>query len=69
MGILISLTRQIIFLIPLILIFPAVWGIDGVMYAGPIADGAALLLAIFLSWREMRRVSQAERLEIPPDAP
>ena len=43
MGILISLTRQIIFLIPLILIFPAIWGIDGVMYAGPIADAAALL--------------------------
>lgn len=30
-----------LFLIPLILIFPLVMGIDGVMYAGPIADGAA----------------------------
>ena len=41
LGIVVSLTRQVIFLLPLILIFPVFLGIDGVMYAGPIADGAA----------------------------
>ena len=34
LGIVVSLTRQIIFLLPLILIFPVFMGIDGVMYAG-----------------------------------
>ncbi len=53
-GILLSLTRQIIFLLPLILIFPRFLGIDGVMYAGPIADGAAALLAFWLIFREMK---------------
>ena len=41
LGVLLSLTRQILFLLPLIVIFPIFMGIDGVMYAGPIADAAA----------------------------
>lgn len=36
-----SLTRQVLFLLPLIIIFSLIMGIDGVMYAGPIADAAA----------------------------
>ncbi len=54
MGMLVSLTRQIIFLLPLILLLPLMLGIDGVMYAGPIADGAAAALAMFLVVREIR---------------
>lgn len=54
LGIVVSLTRQIIFLLPLILIFPLFMGIDGVMYAGPIADGAAALVAIIFAEREMK---------------
>ncbi len=59
-GILLSLTRQIIFLLPLIVIFPAIWGIDGVMYAGPIADAAAAILAVFLVVGEMRHMEQRD---------
>ena len=55
LGIVVSLTRQIIFLLPLILIFPLFMGIDGVMYAGPIADGAAAIVAIGYSVRELKR--------------
>ena len=40
-GAVVSLTRQILFLLPLIIIFPIFIGIDGVMYADPIADGTA----------------------------
>ena len=54
LGIVVSLTRQVIFLLPLILIFPLFMGIDGVMYAGPIADGAAAFVAIFFAIREMK---------------
>lgn len=56
-GILLSLTRQILFLLPLILIFPRIWGIDGVMYAGPIADAAAGILAFFLVFKEMKAIN------------
>ncbi len=43
-------------LIVLILIFPVFMGIDGVMYAGPIADGAAALVAIGFAVRELRLI-------------
>ncbi|MGD9559313.1 MAG: MATE family efflux transporter, partial [Oscillospiraceae bacterium] len=45
LGILVSMTRQIIFLLPLIAILPIYYGVTGVMYAGPIADAAAFLVS------------------------
>ena len=57
LGIAVSLTRQVVFLLPLILIFPIFMGLDGVMYAGPIADGAAALVAIICAVREIRGMS------------
>lgn len=59
-GIIISLTRQVLFLLPLIIIFPLFMGIDGVMYAGPIADVAAFLVSIFLILRELRLMATLE---------
>lgn len=56
LGIIMSLTRQVIFLIPLILIFPIFFGIDGVMYAGPIADAAAAVTAVVFAQREMKKM-------------
>ncbi len=53
-GIFLSMTRQLVFLIPLVLLLPMQLGIDGVMYAGPIADGAAGILAIILVLREFK---------------
>ncbi len=45
-GIFLSLTRQILFLLPLIVIFPLYMGIDGIMYAGPIADFIAAAVSV-----------------------
>ena len=56
LGVVMSLTRQVIFLLPLIVIFPLFMGIDGVMYAGPIADAAAFALAIIFARRELRKM-------------
>lgn len=55
-GIFLSLTRQVIFLLPLILILPRFMGIDGVVFAGPVADGAAALLAVILVVREFGKM-------------
>ena len=54
LGIIVSLTRQVLFLLPLIVLFPIFMGIDGVMYAGPIADGAAAMVAIGFAVRELK---------------
>ena len=48
-GVFLSLTRQIIFLLPLLVVLPIFFGIDGAMYSAPIADFfAAVLAVIFL---------------------
>ena len=59
-GMFLSLTRQILFLLPMLLILPLVLGIDGIMYAGPIADfmaafASAVLAAVELRKREYRK--------------
>ncbi len=60
LGIIMSLTRQVIFLLPLIIIFPIFMGIDGVMYAGPIADAAAVALAVMFAYRELNNMKVLE---------
>lgn len=60
LGFWMSLTRQILLLTPLLLILPRFWGIDGVMWSGPIADGAAAMLAIVFAAREIKRISGLE---------
>ncbi|MDD3339996.1 MAG: MATE family efflux transporter [Lachnospiraceae bacterium] len=54
-GIFLSLTRQIIFLLPLLLLLPLIMGIDGIMYAGPVADLMAGVAAIVMLARELRK--------------
>ena len=55
LGMFLSLTRQILFLLPLIVILPFFIGIDGILFAGPIADGLAGAVAVFLMYRELKR--------------
>ena len=59
-GTFLSLTRQIIFLLPLIVIFPRFLGIDGIMYAGPVADFMAASIATVMLYKEMKRLKTNE---------
>ena len=61
LGVFMSLTRQILFLLPLIVIFPLFVGIDGVMYAGPIADGAAAIVCGLFTVRELRELTRLQQ--------
>lgn len=61
-GLLLSLTRQVFFLIPLILLLPLRFGIFGVMLAGPIADFIAFVVSTILVCREFKRLKEQERL-------
>jgi putative MATE family efflux protein len=60
-GFLVALTKQILFLLPLIVVFPRFWGIEGVMYAGPVADSAAALLAAGLVANEIRAMRRLDK--------
>ncbi|MEI0611486.1 MATE family efflux transporter [Brachyspira pilosicoli] len=63
-GAFIAMTRQIIFLLPLIIILPKIFGIDGVMYAGPIADAMALMVTILFIRREIKNIKKLEESKI-----
>lgn len=60
-GIFLSLTRQIIFLLPLIVIYPLFMGIDGIMYAGPTADLMAGLTSIAMAGYELHRPAYGKK--------
>lgn len=60
-GIFLSLTRQIIFLLPLLLIFPYLFGIDGVIYTAPIADLAAASVSIVMVVREFKIMTELQK--------
>ena len=62
-GLLLSMTRQVFFLIPLVLILPLFFGIDGILFAGPIADGIAFLVSVVLVSLEMKKMRRAEAEE------
>lgn len=53
-AMLLSTSRQIIFLIPLILILSDFWGLNGILYAVPAADVLAVCLTGAFLFREMR---------------
>ncbi len=59
-GLVLSMTRQVIFLIPLLLILPLFMGIDGIMYAGPCADMAAFVATVIVISREMHAMKEKE---------
>ncbi len=59
-GTFLSLTRQIVFLLPLILVLPLFWGIDGIMYAAPVADCLAAAIAIVMAIKEFREMKKLE---------
>ena len=59
-GLLLSLTRQVFFLIPLILILPLFFGINGILFAGPIADFIAFAVSVIFVWREFCHLKRLE---------
>lgn len=53
-----GLSRQFIFLIPLVLILPPILKVDGIWYAAPLADILSTILTVSwmaLSWRKMQK--------------
>lgn len=51
-----SLSRQVLLFIPLLLILPRFWGIDGVWRSAPIADALAVMLTAVLIYFEMKKL-------------
>lgn len=59
-GLLLALTRQVFFLVPLLLILPRIWGLDGLLFAAPVADFIAFVTSALTMRAELRRLSAAK---------
>ena len=60
-SIFLSLTRQLIFLLPLLIFLPRWWELDGVWWSMPISDGVSFMVAgIMLVW-QMGRLKRKHR--------
>lgn len=59
-GTIISLTRQIFLFIPLMLVLPLVWGLDGLLYAAPTADLLAMVIALAVVRPELRKMREGQ---------
>lgn len=53
-SIVITMLRQVVFLVPFLYVLPLFLGINGIFYAQPISDALALVLSLFLVLREHR---------------
>ena len=53
-----TLTRQLIVLIPAILVFPLFWGLNGLLYAAPFADFCATVMTGIWFYRSMKTLGR-----------
>lgn len=59
LSIFLSLTRQLLFLVPLLAILPPVWGVDGVWYSMMGSDTLALILAVIVLVFNMKKFNKS----------
>jgi len=60
-SIFLSLSRQLLFLVPLLIFLPRQWGLDGVWAAQPISDALSFFAASGMLWWLVRKVEKGNR--------
>lgn len=60
-SIVITVLRQVVFLVPFLYIFPAFWDVNGIFFAQPISDMLATLLSLHLVWKEKKHMMALKR--------
>ena len=59
-AIFLSLTRQLLFLVPCLIFLPTWLGVDGVWYSMPTADLLASMITAWMLWRQFRIFKRAK---------
>lgn len=53
-----NMSRQLLFFVPNMFIFSGIWGIQGLLYAGPVSDVMAAIVVLVLLSIEMHRIGR-----------
>ena len=61
-GFILGACRQGICFVPVILILPLIWGMNGILYAQPIADAISAIITAFMALHLRRELAEAEAL-------
>ena len=56
-----SMIRDILCFVPLIIILPSYFGIDGILYASPISDAVSMIVALALTLSFFKKVFTKEK--------
>lgn len=59
-GMILPFSKQMLFMFPLILLLPRLWGIEGILLVGPITDFLAFLLSLYLIFSEFAEIKKLE---------
>ena len=60
-SIFVSLVRQVIFFVPMLLILPPIYGLDGVWLSFPTSDIFAVSTVVTMVWLQMRQLRRMEQ--------
>ncbi|MCD8365854.1 MAG: MATE family efflux transporter [Clostridiales bacterium] len=65
-GVFLSLTRQLIYILPLLIFLPLHLGLMGILYAAPVAVLLSAVTTVFMAWAELRGMKRLEQAEAAP---
>lgn len=61
-AMLLTLTRQVVILIPAIIVFSKMWGIKGLIYAAPFADFLSFILTAIFFYHGIKNLDKFKRV-------
>ena len=56
LAIILSLSRQFLFLVPLLFFFPKIWGLNGIWYASPVGDFLASIVTLIILATQFKKI-------------
>ena len=62
LGAVLSLTRQIFVLLPVMILLSTMFGVDGLIFSGPISDFISFTICMTVYIRQMRKIPKADEL-------
>ena len=62
LGAILSLTRQLFVLLPVMLLLSTLFGVDGLIFSGPVSDFVSFIICITVYLNQMRKIPKVDEL-------